>query len=101
MQKGPGAQGMVSIISHYLGYWTERTDIAVQGMFCNKIQILPHDFPLAKPRPCHGLSHFWDGHKPCKRCPGLLTEQAGSQHLLLWWKCEIRENLPWYKGEMC
>lgn len=79
MQKSPQAQGMVSIISHYLGYWTKRTDIASQGMFCNQLQILLHDFPLAKPRPVPWVIPFLGWAQILQEpCHGTLTEQKGT-----------------------
>lgn len=79
MQKGPQAQGMVSIISHYLGYWTKRTDFALQGMFCNELQILPHDFPLAMPRPEPWVIPFLGWAQILQqRGQGMITEQKGT-----------------------
>lgn len=70
---------MVSIISHYLGYWTKRTDIVLQGMFCNQLQILPHGFPLAKPSPVPWVIPFLGWAQILQeRCHGMLTEQKGT-----------------------
>lgn len=49
---------MVSIISHYLGYWTKRVDTALQGAFRNELEILQRDFPQAQPGPVPEITPF-------------------------------------------
>lgn len=57
-QKHPQAHRMVSIISHYLGYWTKRVDTALQEMFCNELEILLHAFPQTLPGPVSQIIPF-------------------------------------------
>ena len=82
-QKRPWAHGMVSIISHCLGYWTKRVDTALQGAFCNKLEILPRDSPQAQPWPVPQLTPFlrWaQPHRPAA------TAGAGMQWDACWSK---------------
>lgn len=90
-QKHPQAHGMVSIIFRYLGYWTKSVDTALQGVFCNKPEILLPEFRQAWPDPVPQIIPFLrqaqTHHPTAMAATRMLWDARWNErhsHLLLW-----------------